>query len=120
MNDRIGKQNACDTARTESPTRWTRREFGKLGLGLAASVGGLALGARPVRAEDTRLVTEIPEAAPVVAGVQYVNESPDPEKLCNGCVLYTAVDDERGKCTLFPTGLVAAKGHCISWAPKPA
>ena len=60
---------------------WTRREFGKLGLGLAASVGGLALGGRAARADDTKLVTEIPENAAIVSGLQYVNEAPEPDKV---------------------------------------
>ncbi len=99
---------------------WTRREFGKLSLGLAASVGGLALGGRAARADDTKLVTEIPENAAIVGGLQYVNESPYADKVCSGCVLYTAGENDRGKCTLFPQGVVSAKGHCMSWAAKPA
>ena len=99
---------------------WTRREFGKLGLGLAASVGGLALGGRAARADDTKLVTEIPENAAIVSGLQYMNESPLPDNVCAGCVLYTAGENDRGKCTLFPQGVVSAKGHCLSWAAKPA
>jgi len=98
---------------------YTRREIGKLGLGLAAAVGGLSLGARVARAED-KLVTDMPEHATLVSGLQYTNESPYPDKQCKGCVLYTAVDDTKGKCTLFPTGLVSATGHCASWAAKPA
>ena len=99
---------------------FTRREVGKLGLGLAAAVGGIAIGARTVRAEDEKLVTDIPENAAIVSGIQYVNESPYPDKLCKGCILYTAKDDAVGKCTLFPNGVVKAGGHCVSWAPKPA
>jgi hypothetical protein len=99
---------------------YTRREVGKLGLGLAAVVGGLAVAGRTARAEDEKLVTDIPENAAIVSGVQYVNESPFPDKHCNGCILYTAKDDQVGKCTLFPNGVVKATGHCASWAPKPA
>jgi hypothetical protein len=99
---------------------WTRREVGKLGLGLAAAVGGLALGGRNARADESKLDTEIPENAAIVSGLQYANESPYPDKVCSGCVLFTAGANDRGKCTLFPQGVVAAKGHCISWAAKPA
>ncbi len=125
MQDRtVDCDRTADPVRMEDrkidPAGWTRREFGKLGLGLAASVGGLALGGRAARADDTKLVTEIPENAAIVAGLQYVNESADPDKVCSGCVLFTAGENDRGKCTLFPQGVVAAKGHCISWAAKPA
>lgn len=99
---------------------FTRREVGKLGLGLAVAVGGLAAGARSARAADEKLVTDIPENAAIVSGIQYVNESPFPDKHCKNCVLYTVTNDTVGKCTLFPNGVVKATGHCASWALKPA
>jgi hypothetical protein len=99
---------------------FTRREVGKLGLGLAVAVGGLAASARTARAQDEKLVTDIPENAAIVSGIQYVNESPYPDKQCKNCVLYTAKDDAVGKCTLFPNGVVKGTGHCASWAAKPA
>jgi hypothetical protein len=105
---------------TPATQGFTRREIGKLGLGLAAAVGGLSLGARTARAQDEKLVTDMPEHAALVTGLQYANQSPYPDKQCKGCVLYTAKDDAHGKCTLFPTGLVSATGHCASWAAKPA
>jgi hypothetical protein len=134
MQDRVsdqGSDQASDQAsdqvsdRTSGPVAgvpagFTRREVGKLGLGLAAAVGGLALGGRTARADDTKLVTEIPENAAIVSGIQYVNESPNPDKLCSGCVLYTPGENDRGKCTMFPNGVVKAGGYCISWAAKPA
>lgn len=108
------------TSGSVAASGWTRREVGKLGLGLAAVVGGLALGGRRARADDTKLVTEIPENAAIVTGLQYVNESPYPDKRCAGCVLFTAGENGRGKCTLFPNGVVSATGHCMSWAARPA
>jgi len=105
---------------TSAATGFTRREIGKLGLGLAAAVGALTLGARAGRAQDEKLVTDIPENATLVTGLQYVNQSPFPDKQCKGCVLYTAKDDAHGKCQLFPNGIVTAVGHCASWAAKPA
>jgi len=99
----------------------TRRELGKLGLGAAVAAGGLLLGARRARAQDDKLVTEIEANAPIVSQLQYVNESPFPDKHCSNCVLYQgAPDSDRGKCPLFVQGVVAAQGHCMSWAPKPA
>ena len=48
------------------------------------------------------------------------------KQFCDNCMFYsmggqkvTGHDGEFGKCTLFPTGLVAAKGWCNSWALKP-
>lgn len=45
---------------------------------------------------------------------------------CANCVLFAkgglkadGKDGEYGQCTIFPQGLVAAKGWCISWAQKP-
>lgn len=118
VSDRVS--NRVSDRVSDVPSGFTRREVGKLGLGLAAAVGGLALGGRAARADDTKLVTEIPENAAIVSGIQYVHESPNPDKLCSGCVLYTAGENNRGKCTLFPNGVVEAGGYCISWAAKPA
>lgn len=120
MQDRTSDRISGRESGVQSASGWTRRDVGKLGLGFAAAVGGLAFGGRSARADDTKLVTEIPENAAIVTGLQYVNEAPDPAKVCSGCVLYTAGANDRGKCTLFPQGVVAAKGHCISWAAKPA
>jgi len=65
-----------------------------------------------------QLVTEIPQAQGLVSSLQYVNESPEPDKRCSNCQLYTAQDDQRGKCQLFAVGLVAAGGYCTSWIAK--
>lgn len=67
-----------------------------------------------------QLVTEVPAMAGLVSSLQYVNASPNPDKHCNNCQLYTATSEERGKCQLFPQGLVAAQGYCTSWIAKQA
>ena len=53
--------------------------------------------------------------------LQYVDESPDPEKLCSNCALYTAAPAEGqcGGCTVVK-GPIHPDGYCTSWAPKPA
>ncbi len=48
------------------------------------------------------------------------------KQLCSNCMFFSqggqkvaGKDGEYGKCTLFPTGLVANNGWCNSWAIKP-
>ncbi len=53
--------------------------------------------------------------------LQYVDASPDPEKLCDGCALYVAAvaGQNCGTCTVIK-GPIHPKGSCTSFAPKPA
>jgi High potential iron-sulfur protein len=49
--------------------------------------------------------------------LQYVTESPDPEKRCDNCKFWTppaAADQVCGTCTLVK-GPISPKGHCTSW-----
>ena len=49
----------------------------------------------------------------------YVHASPDPDKLCKGCQLFTGEDGaEWGPCTIFPGKAVNAGGWCKSWVKK--
>ena len=98
-------------------TRLSRRQ-----LMLAASAASLTAFGRvlPAHAEDLPLVTDVPALASLVATLQYRNETEIPEKRCDGCVLYTAGSETRGKCTALPGGAVAAGGWCLSWAPRPS
>lgn len=48
------------------------------------------------------------------------------KQFCHNCMFFSqggqkvaGKDGEYGKCTLFPTGLVASKGWCNSWTLKP-
>lgn len=48
-------------------------------------------------------------------------------QFCDNCMFWQqgglkaeGREGEWGKCLIFPDGLVAAKGWCNSWAPKPA
>jgi len=78
------------------------------GGGQAASGGGAG----------GQLVTEVPAMAATVQALQYVNESQKPDQDCANCQFYTAQSAERGKCQLFPQGLVAAEGWCSSWTAR--
>ncbi len=100
----------------------TRREFGKTAaLAVAAAGTGLGTALSPTRAgAEEQLVTDIEANAPIVTSLGYVNESPKPDQLCAGCVLYNGPAEGRGKCSVFPQGVVSAKGWCRSWAPRPS
>jgi hypothetical protein len=97
-----------------------RREFIKLGLtaGALLPAAGTLLRAAGARAEGDQLVTEIAANKPVLDALQYTNESAKAAEgqTCGTCQLYTAGEDGRGKCTLFPNGLVTEAGWCMSWA----
>ena len=65
---------------------------------------------------------EMPKLDPedtTAKALEYVHESPDPEKLCKNCQLYTGeADAEWGPCAIFPGKLVNAEGWCKSWIVK--
>jgi hypothetical protein len=52
----------------------------------------------------------------MVNSLNYVEESPEPEKNCGNCQLYQQekYGSGCGGCQLFP-GPVAEKGYCDSW-----
>ncbi len=52
--------------------------------------------------------------------LQYVDQSPFPDKLCNNCALWQdpAEGQQCGGCTVVK-GPIHPKGHCTSWAAKP-
>lgn len=64
------------------------------------------------------LVTEVAAMKPTVEALQYVNQSTKPDQSCSGCQFYTAQTAERGKCQLFPQGLVSSGGWCTSWTKR--
>ena len=72
----------------------------------------------PAAAGDDALVTDLAGAAGMVSALQYVNQSTKDGQECSGCQLYTAGAGGKGKCQLFPQGLVAETGWCASWAPR--
>jgi len=53
--------------------------------------------------------------------LQYVGETPDASKRCDGCALYTAPEGDAacGGCQIVK-GPIAPGGWCVSWAAKPS
>ena len=105
----------CDTG------SMSRRDFIKTGVTAAAllPVAGALLRPTPARAEEEKLVTDLPDQAPMVAALQYTNKSDKPDPTCKNCQFFTPQGDGApGKCQLFPVGLVGAEGWCASWAKK--
>ena len=97
-----------------------RRDFIKTGLTAAAvlPVAGALLRAAPARDEEEKLVTELPDQTMVTA-LQYTNKSETTDQDCKNCQFFTPQGDAaRGKCQLFPVGLVTSEGWCASWVAK--
>ena len=76
--------------------------------------------AEPVAAGCTDVSGLTDAEAQLRTSLQYVDETPDPEKPCDGCALFVAPEsgDGCGTCTLIK-GPIAAAGYCSSWAPLP-
>ena len=106
--------------RRSSPGAMNRRDFIKTGLSAAAVLpaAGVLFGASQASAEGGELVTEVADQAPMVAALQYVNESAKPDQKCADCQFYTPGDGGKGKCQLFQKGLVAEGGWCASYVKK--
>jgi len=106
--------------RRSGPGSMNRRDFIKTGLSAAAVLpaAGVLLRAAPAGAEEGQLVTEIADQAPMVAALQYVNETAKPDQNCKICQFYTAGEGGKGKCQLFQKGLVSEAGWCASYVKK--
>lgn len=104
----------------ENTGAMNRREFIKTGLTTAVvlPVAGALLHAGIASAEEEKLISAMPEVAPMVTALQYVDVSTKPDQDCEGCQLYTAGADGTGKCQLFAKGLVTSGGWCASWVQK--
>lgn len=81
--------------------------------GMAMVPAALALGAASSVSAEMVGPTD-----PMAIALQYTDTSANPDQRCDNCVLYTAADDAKGGCSLFPGKNVAASGWCISWALK--
>jgi hypothetical protein len=106
---------------SNGPGAMNRRDFIKNGLVAAAVLPIADAVLRPLaaRADDTKLVTELPDQAAMVTALQYTNESEKADQDCEGCQFFTpGADGTRGKCQLFPIGLVTSKGWCASYVKK--
>ncbi len=69
------------------------------------------------RAEE-QMVTEVEAMKVTAQALQYTDVSAKPDQTCANCQFYTAGDGAKGKCQLFPQGLVAEAGWCMSWTKK--
>ncbi len=98
-----------------------RRDFIKTGLTAAAvlPIAGALLRPLAARADDTKLITELPDQAAMVTALQYVDVSEKADQDCKGCQFFTPQGDgARGKCQLVPVGLVTSTGWCASFVKK--
>ena len=100
----------------------TRREFGRLCVGLAsaAALPGIAL------AQDLPKLTE---DDPQASALGYHHDATKVDKAkyavyqdgskCSNCMLYQGdADAEWGPCGIFPGKAVNANGWCTAWAKK--
>ncbi len=95
----------------------TRRQFTKsLGQGALAVPAALVIAQLPSHAGDKPMVDP---ASATAQGLQY-KEMSESEANCAGCLLYTAIDDTKGACTIFPDNTVPAAAWCNAFAAKPA
>jgi hypothetical protein len=97
-----------------------RREFIKTGLvsAVVLPAAGALLHAGIAHAEEEVLITAMPDMAPMVTALQYVDASAKADQNCESCQLFTAGADGNGKCQLFAKGLVKSAGWCASWVKK--
>ncbi len=93
----------------------TRRQL--LGASVALSASPLlALGGAAARAAA---LPNVDPAAPQARSLSYVQDSPQAERNCANCRLYTgAADSARGPCVIFPNQQVAAAGWCSAWVAR--
>jgi hypothetical protein len=95
----------------------SRREFTKkLGQGVLAVPAAMVVAQLPSHAGDKPMVD--PESA-TAKQLQYKAVTETDAK-CSGCLLYTASDDSKGLCSIFPENLVPAEAWCSAYAAKPA
>jgi hypothetical protein len=102
----------------------SRRRFLKVAAGtaaVAAVVGGLP---RFARAADLPHVAETDPTAKALGYVEDASKTKDPKHkagdVCANCQFYSGGPSGYGPCQLFPGKSVAAKGWCVSHAPKKA
>ncbi len=110
------------------PTKLTRRH-----LVMGSLMIPLVNITRPVFAQAPKLDESDPTAMALgyyhdvadIDATRFPRRSTEPggeNQFCDNCILYTGPvgEDEWGPCALFPGKVVAAKGWCNVWAPKPA
>lgn len=95
----------------------TRRKL--LGMSATAIVAGpiLALTSRGVFASDA---DKVDPAGAKAKQFSYTHTSPDANKNCSNCLLYSSGPDaEWGPCGIFPGKQVAGAGWCSAWVKRP-
>ena len=101
----------------------SRREF-VTAASLASVAVTAGMSAPRARAEE---LARVSEDDPTAKALNYVHDARQVDaakrassSFCNNCALYSgSVDDEWGKCSIFPGKLVAGEGWCSAWAAKP-
>ena len=90
------------------------------GSGTSESGGGSGTASASADCSDLSSLSESEkkQRSQMVKSLQYVEETPQPDKNCANCSLYIQSEygEGCGGCQLFP-GPVAANGYCNSWAP---
>ena len=102
-----------------------RRKF--IQLSAVAAAGCFVQSKRDAHAQD---LPRLAEDDPLAVAMKYTHDAstvdpatraqPAAEQDCSNCALIQGNDgDEWRPCQIFPGKLVAAKGWCSVWAPKP-
>ena len=111
----------------QTPTRrsrlslLSRRRFVK-----SAGAATMAFGFGTTSVADEQL-PRVDENDPTAKALNYVHDAGTvdaakrpSDRYCYNCSLYNgSADDEWAKCSIFPGKLVAGRGWCSVWAPKP-
>ena len=100
----------------------SRRKFVKSAAATALTTASLA--AIPVRADD---LPKVDEQSAMAKALGYVHDAQTvdaakrfSDRYCNNCALYAgAPDEDWAACSIFPGKVVAGRGWCSAWAPKP-
>lgn len=109
------------TARPSRLSLLSRRRFVKSAGAATVAIG---FGTKTVAAEE---LPRVDESDPTAKALNYVHDAGTvdaakrpSDRYCNNCALYNgSADDEWAKCSIFPGKLVAGRGWCSVWAPKP-
>lgn len=110
-----------------------RRGFLGLGIGIVGATTLSSILGTPSFAADKKPSDMVPETDAVAQALGYkadgkkvdrakyalLGQKENADASCENCAFYTKVDGKKGKCTMIPTGNVAAKGLCGSWSRKP-
>lgn len=102
-----------------------RRQFMKL-----SAVAAAGCFVRPGAEASAQDMPKLTVDDPVAKSMKYTHDAgsvdpasranPAPEQDCANCALVQGADGEEWRpCQIFPGKLVAAKGWCSVWAPKP-